>query len=171
MKANPKPGKGNRWIECRLYEECLSKAGLLNWKSLNCEACPLFQSFQKPLASGSIKQENTRICEECSLNKTISSSSPLCASCMARKSHKKRPPKKKISASPKRKDTTQGPSSHKTLIGQPRSDFEVVFSGKYGQILKEIEKLAEEEIRTVDEQIIYIIKTYLSNTQHPGVVK
>jgi len=54
---------------------------------------------------------------------------------------------------------------------QPRANFEVVFAGKYSQLLKELEKVAEREIRTVDEQIIYIIKTYLSNTQHPEAIK
>jgi len=48
---------------------------------------------------------------------------------------------------------------------------EIVFSQKYSQVLKEVERLAEDQVRTTEEQIIYIIKTYLSNTQHSGDVK
>jgi len=112
-----------------------------------------------------------RICEKCGNNPTIQPNSPLCASCIGKqawkdgKAKKKRPSKKKTPASLKTKETIKGQDKRKAEIGQPRGDFEVVFSGKYSQVLKEVERLAEEEIRTVDEQIIYILKNYLSNTQ------
>ena len=171
MQTKPKKGKGERLLDCPHYQSCLDRAALLNQKSFNCESCGFYiETLQKPPVS-TAKQENTRICEECSRNKTISATNSLCASCMARRSHKKRPPNKKAPGSLKRKETTQGKGKHKAEIGQPRANFEIVISGKYSQVLKEVEKLAEEEIRTVDEQIIYIIKNYLSNTQHPGVVK
>jgi hypothetical protein len=171
MQTKPKKGKGERFFDCPQYESCLDFAAIQNWKAFNCESCKYYtETLQKPPAA-TAKQENTRICSECNKAKTISPKHPLCASCMARRSHKKRPPKKKGSTSIKRKDTTQGQAKHKAEIGQPRANFEIVISGKYSQVLKEVEKLAEEEIRTVDEQIIYIIKSYLSNTQHPGAIK
>ena len=177
MQTKPKKGKGERFLDCPHYESCLDFAAVQNWKSFTCIACEVYiETIQKPPES-TAKQENTRICEKCGEKPTIQPNSPLCASCIGKqawtdgKAKKKRPPKKKISASPKRKDTTQAQGMHKTEICQPRPHFEVIFSEKYGQVLKEVEKLAEIEIRTVDEQIIYIIKTYLSNTQHPGAIK
>jgi len=186
MKARPSKGQGNRFLECRLYDECLDVAGLRSWKAWSCEECDLYKSIfgekaseneLKDMSTPPEKKENTRICEKCGKNPTIQPNSPLCASCIGKqawkdgKAKKKRHPNKKVSTSTKRKDTTQGHDKRKAEIGQPRAHFEVVFSGKYSQVLKEVEELAEEEIRTVDEQIIYIIKTYLSNTQHPGAVK
>jgi len=117
------------------------------------------------------KKENIRICSDCKEKITISSKHPLCASCMARRSNKKRPPNKRAPSSLKRKEATQGKGKRKTEIGQPRANFEVVFEEKYSQVLKEVEKLANKEIRTVDEQIVYILKNYLSNTQHPEAIK
>ena len=165
VAMNPKRGKGERNIACEQYSECLDTVAKKDWKSFNCESCGFYiETLQKPPAA-TVKQENTRICEQCSRNKTISAKHPLCPQCMAQRSNKKRPPNKKAPGCLKRKETAQGKGKHKAEIGQPRANFEVVFSGKYSQVLKEVEKLAEIEIRTVDEQIIYIIKTYLSNTQ------
>lgn len=156
---NPKKGAGERDLECRLYEDCLSKAGLLNWRSFHCESCPLFQSIHKLPAT--TKQENERMCSECGSKKTISPNSTLCASCMARRSNKKRPSSKKTLTSFKTKETIKGQDKHKAEIGQSRANFEIVFSGKYRQVLKEVEKLAEEEIRSTEEQIVFILKNYL----------
>lgn len=170
MQAKPKKGKGKRFLDCPHYESCLDFAAIQNWKNLSCESCPIFKSEVKGMSTIPEKEENTRICEKCGKNPTIQPNSPLCASCIGKqawkdgKAKKKRPSNKKASALPIRKRTTQG-QEHKVEIGQPRTNFEVVFKGKYGKVLKEVEKLAEEEIRTVDEQIVYIIKNYLSNTQ------
>jgi len=171
MKAAPKKGRGERALYCPTYESCLDFAAVQNWKAFNCEQCGFYaETLQKPPES-TAKQENTRICEKCGNNPTIQPNSPLCASCIGKhawkdgKAKKKRPPNKKVPASLERKETTQGKSKRKAEIGQPRGDFEVIFSEKYGQVLKEVEKLAEIEIRTVDEQIVYILKNYLSNTQ------
>lgn len=179
MNARPSKGPGDRFLECRLYDECLDVAGLRNWKAWNCGGCDFYKSiFGKKVPENNLKdmstipekKENTRICEDCDKT-TISPKHPLCASCMAGRSHKKRPPNKKAPASLKRKGSTQSQGKHKAEIGDSGRDMEVVFKGKYGKVLKEVEKLAEEEIRTVDEQIIYIVKSYLSNTQHPGAIK
>ncbi|HUV59816.1 MAG TPA: hypothetical protein VMW09_06855 [Desulfatiglandales bacterium] len=174
MKARPSKGPGDRFHECRLYDECLDVAGLRSWKAWSCEECDLYKSiFGKKASENELKdmstppgkKENIRLCEDCKEKPTISPNNPYCASCMAIRSHKKRPRNKKAAGSTKRKDTTQGQGKRNAEIGQPRADFEVVFSEKYSQVLKEVEKLAEEEIRSTEEQIVYIIKNYLSNTQ------
>jgi len=47
-----------------------------------------------------------------------------------------------------------------------KSDIEggmiIVYFGQYGSILKEVEKLAEREIRPVEMQIIYMLKNQLN---------
>ncbi len=161
MRTKPKKGKGERLLDCPHYENCLDFAAIQNWRQFNCEECSLYKAFQNAQAAPVKKDNNTRICKDCNEKPTISPKHSLCASCMARLSNKKRLPKKKVLASPKRKGNPQGQGRHRPEIGQPRANFEVVFSGKYSQFLKEIEKLAEEEIRTVDEQIIFILKNYL----------
>jgi len=177
MKAKPKNGKGERFLDCSHYESCLDFAAIQNFKAFNCEQCEYYlETLQKPPAA-TVKQENTRICEKCGNNPTIQPNSPFCASCLGKqawkdgKAKKKRPSKKKAPASLERKETTQGKGKHEAVIVDSERYVEVVFKGKYGQVLKEVEKLAEEEIRTVDEQIIYIVKTYLSNTHHSGIIK
>jgi len=177
MKAQPKKGKGERLLDCPRYEGCLDFAAIQNWKAFNCEQCGFYmETLQKPPES-TVKQENTRLCSECGKNPTIQPNSPLCASCIGKqawkdgKAKKKRPPNKKAPGSLKRKETTQGKGKHKAEKAQQRGNMEIVFKGKYNKLLEEVEKLAESEIRTVDEQIVYIIKTYLSNTQHSGAVK
>jgi len=171
MQTKPKKGKGERFLDCPNYESCLDFAAIQNWKSFNCESCPSFKAEIKEISVMNEKKENTRICSECGKNLTIQPNSPLCASCIGKqawkdgKAKKKRPLKKKIPASPKRIETTQGKDKHKAEIVDSGRNMEVVFSGKYGQVLKEVEKLANKEIRTVDEQIVYILKNYLSNTQ------
>lgn len=165
MKAEPKKGKGGRFLDCPRYESCLDFVAIQNWKSFNCESCPFFKSEVKEMPTKSEKKENTRICSECDRNVTISPKHSLCPSCMAQRSNKSRP-KKKVPASTKRKDTVQATQGiNKAEIGQPRANFEIVISGKYSQVLKEVEKLAEEQIRSIDEQIVFILKNYLKGVK------
>ena len=176
MKPKPKPGKGERYLDCPHYESCLDFAALQNWKAMNCEQCDYYlEILQKPPAA-TVKQENARICSECGKNPTIQPNSPLCASCIGKKAwkdgkaKKKRPSKKKAPGSLKIKETAKGQDKRKGEIGQPQADFPAIFEGKYKDILKELEKVAADEVRTVDEQIIYIIKSYLK-TYHSESVK
>lgn len=39
MSGNPKPGDGNKKIDCTLYRDCLDLAAKKNWKNFNCEGC------------------------------------------------------------------------------------------------------------------------------------
>lgn len=162
MQTKPKKGKGERFLDCPHYESCLDFAAIQNWRAFNCESCGYYiETLQKPPAA-TVKQETTRICEKCGKKPTIQASSPLCASCIGKQAWKDGKAKKKIPSKPKRKET-QG--THKSESGQSQANFEVVFSGKYSQVLKEVEKLAEEEIRSIDEQIVFILKNYLKGVK------
>ena len=163
-------------MDCPHYESCLDFAAIQNWKAFNCESCDFYIDSLKKAPAMTTKQENTRACSKCGERPTIQPNSPLCASCIGKQAWKdgkakKRPPNKKVPASTKRKETTQGQGKHKAEIGQPRAHFEVIFNEKYSLVLDEVERLAEDQVRTTEEQIIYIIKTYLSNAQQPGVIK
>ena len=168
MQNKPKNGKGKRALDCPHYESCLDFAAIQNWKAFNCESCDFYiDSLKKPSPSPE-KKENARICEKCGKKPTIQPNSPLCASCIGKQAWKdgkakKRPPNKKVPASTKRKETTQGQGKHKAEIGQPRAHFEVIFNEKYSHILNKVQKLAEDEIRSFEEQIVYILKGYLKD--------
>ena len=171
MQTRPKKGKGERFLECRYYDDCLDFAGLQNWKNFNCEFCNLYQTiFKKTEGENQVKgmsrsietQKNTRICEECNKNKTISPKHSLCASCMAIRSHKARSGKKKDPVKPKSKKTIHD----KAKPEKPQKGHDTALTiefGKYASVLNEIEKVAEEEVRSVDLQVIYILKKYLKN--------
>ena len=147
----PGRGKGERNIHCDHYDECLSVAAQENWKSFNCEDCPLFRGATKEVSAMTEKKENTRICEDCKEKPTISPKHPLCASCMARRSKQGR-------------EKEKGIGQAEILDSGPNIELVLRF-GKHGYLLKEIEKLAEEEVRPVDLQVIYMLKKYLSNRE------
>jgi hypothetical protein len=100
IQTRPAKGKGDRWMACKFYEDCLDLASLKNWHSFNCTRCPLYQHvFQKmeintmkpskanTAAQTENKKQNTRLCAECHKRVTISPTSPLCAHCMAIKAN------------------------------------------------------------------------------------
>jgi len=178
MKAKPENGKGERFLDCPHYESCLDFAAIQNWKFMTCESCPFFKSEVKEMPTKPQKKENTRICSECGVNHTIQPSSPLCASCIGKqawkdgKAKKKQLPKKKIPPSPKKRDITQGKGKHKAEKVQQRGNMELTIRfGKYASLLTEIEKMAFDQVRPPDLQVIYILKSYLLNKKHSGAVK
>ncbi|MEW6666220.1 MAG: hypothetical protein AB1512_13505 [Thermodesulfobacteriota bacterium] len=106
------------------------------------------------------KPENTRICEECKTRKTIHPNSPLCASCMA-----KRPKKPKDQAERGRKKREAKPEGQGKDPGEkssPGGDLTLVIDfGRYASVLDEVKDLAEEEMRPVDLQCIFMLREYL----------
>jgi len=124
------------------------------------------------------KKDNTRICKLCNKNLTIQPSSPYCASCLALKAKASRAKKKKVSEEPSRNmkgsrgdsaavkmEEAPTKTSQEGEIVDPGRNMNSIFRGKYAYLLEEICRIAENEVRTVDEQIIYIVKNYLSNNQ------
>jgi len=123
------------------------------------------------------KSENPRMCKDCGIRPTIQPNSPYCASCLALKGKEARARKKQASqgASKPGKEKQEAQAALKTEKGptQTIQEEEIVDSGanmelvlkfgKYGHLLKEIERLAEEEVRPVELQVIYMLKRYLSN--------
>lgn len=179
MKGNPKQGEGDKKIDCDLYEDCLGYAAKKDWHNFNCEACTYIGKGQGTEPTTTAKKENTRICEDCKEKPTLSPNCPLCPSCMAKRSNQGRSAKQEPKAKrprgrpPKMRPTgnhgdcqkgtgaTQSmPKPEKAAVGSNMA-LTIEF-GKYGHILKEIQKLAEEEVRPVELQVIYMLKNALS---------
>jgi len=81
-------GPGERFLDCPGYENCLSFAGIQNWRSFNCEACSTFKARLKVIKTASEK-ENTRLCEDCREKFTISPKHRYCRSCLGKLGRKK----------------------------------------------------------------------------------
>ena len=163
MEAKPAKGKGERFLDCRFYEECLDLAGLRNWSAFNCGSCPIYLIFNKKVNT---TQQNTRICRECNEKPTIHPNSALCASCLGQRAWH---PDKRRNTLAKRKNKEGIQDKPKPEKSQERHDTALTIEfGKYASILRDIEKLAEQEVRPVDSQIIYILKKYLNGDSIPG---
>jgi hypothetical protein len=160
--GSPKRGKGQRDAECRRYDACLNIAVKKDWRSWNCESCPYFMPGNENRVE---KPENTGLCEKCG-EKPKFGRSPYCASCMARKSNEARKGKKTKKTKPRRGRKKAGHTKDKAEKSPPRDDTAVITIdfGKYAPILRKIERLAEEEIRSVESQVIYMLKTCLKGS-------
>ncbi|MBN2468018.1 MAG: hypothetical protein JXD19_07690 [Deltaproteobacteria bacterium] len=98
-----------------------------------------------------------KLCEECGQKQVISHGSRLCASCMAKRSRK---PKPETEAPKKcRHDKSAKPEK----VPKQSASVVTIDFGKYVAILKQVEKLADEEMRPVDLQVIYILKNYFKS--------
>jgi len=163
MPAKPARGPGERFLECRHYDECLDLVELRNWKSFNCTHCGIYVSVSKGMGAENPKvktaEQNTRICDGCHQRPTIHPNSRLCSSCLGKLAW--HPDKRKHTlAKRKNKEGTQDkPGAEKSQ--KCRDTALTIEFGKYVSVLRDIEKLAEQEVRPVDSQIIYILKKYL----------
>jgi hypothetical protein len=102
-----------------------------------------------------------KICKKCEERETLSKSCPYCAKCMGDIARDKKQAKK----TPETKDS-KGTRERPDLPGKARPgaitavtiDFE-----NYGGLLVSIHELANEEVRPVDLQIIYLLKSKISD--------
>ena len=159
--GNPQRGQGRRNEDCGLYEDCLDHAAVQDWEGFHCEACSVNQTEEeKTIMTDTQKPENTRICEDCKTRKTISPQSSLCPVCMAKRSNKPKDPAR--SARSKKLAKPKYPSKDPGEISSPGADLKLVIDfGKYGAVLDMITDLAEEEMRPVELQAIFMLREYL----------
>jgi len=164
--VNPKRGRGQRNEPCEFYNICLDLAAKKDWKTFNCESCEHYGG-NKTVTE---KIENKRMCSKCKDNFTISPANDLCASCMARKSNEARKSnnagkaKLKALAKSNRKANNKGKGKAEKSILVPISKLEINFD-HYKILFDQIHDLATEQIRTPEQQILYLLKT------HPNLVK
>ena len=153
----PKRGKGQRNETCEFYNICLDLAAKKDWKTWNCKSCEYYVGNMTVTE----KIENKRLCSKCKDNFTISPTNDLCASCMARLSNEVRKARKaKLKAPAKSNTKGKGKAEKSSLVPIPSSEIQIDF-GKHTLVLDEIKDLAEEEMRPIEWQIIYMQKNHL----------
>jgi hypothetical protein len=155
-KPKPIAKLGDRNEKCDQYDKCLTFAARQDWRRMSCEACPFFKDQkQKP---GAPKMENKRICKECGERPTMQPASPYCSKCL---NDMKRAKQSADSAPKKKNEGTDKPKAvniQKTVDTVVKIDF-----GRYISVLKEIEKLADKEMRPLGFQVAYILQKHLEN--------
>jgi len=171
-KPKPQRGKGDRRESCIFYNDCLDQVDKNEWRSFNCEGCPLYRPETGKAMVIKDKIKNTRVCETKGCGKiTFNPNCPLCPSCMAKKANEKRATKKveheknkEIIRAKKQQNGTQG--QLKVEKASPGGDTALTIEfGKHGPILDAIKEIAEEEVRPLDMQVIYMLKNQLRYIQ------
>ena len=100
-----------------------------------------------------------RMCITCGEKPTISDSCPYCPSCMRKKSMESRKGKT-APVHARRKETKKDKARpEKTPPGEIMT-VEIDF-GRFPLILKQLQNLADEEIRPLDLQVIYLLKQHI----------
>ena len=130
MRCRPIRGQGQRYLECKWYEDCLDVAGLKNWRFWHCERCDVFRAFHG-IPSMEDKKVNERICEECHERPTISPKHPYCASCLGALGRKKQLAKGLPTGAPKKPQ--EGPTETLKVdisVTIPKELFRLIFSSK-----------------------------------------
>jgi len=155
-QERPSRGNGKRNISCEKYGKCLDIAAKKDYKTFNCEKCPFFTDQKQTPKPAKI--ENTRVCERCNERPTMQASSPYCSRCLTDMKRAKQ----KAADTQKKKD--KGHSKPKTGIPQKTAATAVTIDfGKYISVLKEVEKLADKEMRPLGMQVAYILQKHLEN--------
>lgn len=103
---------------------------------------------------------NKPLCKQCGLKPTISAGSPYCPSCMAKRSHKKRKGSENVSMGVKKERAYTGKPEPTPPSKASRDTITIEFK-RHISILKEVEKLADQEMRPLDCQILYMLKRYI----------
>ena len=107
------------------------------------------------------KPEETKpvkLCTICRTKPTISASSNTCPSCMAKKANEKTR-LAKIAANSGKPVKTEDKDQVEKTAPRPSQAVTIDFS-KYAHVLKQVADLAENEMRPLDLQIIYLLKRH-----------
>jgi len=107
-------------------------------------------------------EEGARLCKDCGEKPTMSPYSPYCSSCMQKRAIKARMKSKKAS---KREKEEIRPTGHRKETSKAGRVIMPVDFGGHREILEAVVRLAEEELRPVGIQIIFMLKTCL---KRPG---
>lgn len=151
------------------------------WEDFYCpEDCPEFIETRpdSPIvkeAPVQEKKEAVKLCETCKEKPVIHPNSKECASCMAKRAHKakdKAPKEKKTKKAPSKKQSPRtGVDAHIDRREAEEEPVILVHFDGYGEILEEIERLAKEETRTVELQVIHLLKRSLAATPPQDIVR
>ncbi|MDY6989230.1 MAG: hypothetical protein SWQ30_14360 [Thermodesulfobacteriota bacterium] len=175
MAAKPKRGPGGRSVECPEYPKCLDLAAKKDWKSFNCEACARYDKKRatNPKLMTTEKKKNTRLCD-CG-KPALSPTCPYCPSCMAKKSNEARAAKQKAEKRPPERPSS-GRTGEETALDMPKKEKPptgpdtalVIDFGKYPRVFEQVKARAEEEVRPIDLQVIFMLKQGLQASVEEG---
>ena len=110
-------------------------------------------------------EDGARLCKDCGEKPTMSPRSPYCSSCMQKRAIKARMENQKASKRTKKEGATVRAIAH--FQGTPKAGTAAIRIdfGKNREVLGAIVRLAEEEMRPLEVQIIYILKSYLKRSE------
>lgn len=120
-----------------------------------------------------MQDKKPALCEECRAKPVMSPGGKLCASCMARRSNRNRKNAQGVGRPRGRPKKTSPKPPPKTGIKDYMDRMEAkagepiitVHFDEHRDILEEISRLAEKETRTLELQVIHLLKEYLSGPQ------
>ena len=112
------------------------------------------------------------LCEMCGKRPRLKTV-PYCGSCLAKRGAAKRAQEKALGGAPEQKNKVgrpRGRPRHRVEPDGPPPAQETALTidfRKYPGLLNEIKKLADDEIRSPDQQVIYVVKSYLRGETRP----
>jgi len=159
-------GQGIRYLDCERYDACLDHAARNDWNGFDCGSC-IYAAKQKKSESKEIEAP-ALLCAECGERERMGSS-PYCARCMAIRGNKARAKKKNGEKPQKLRDTKVKPKAE-NAPEEPHAALRIEF-GKHVAVLREIERLADQEIRPIECQVIYMLKAQLENSKEKRTEK
>jgi len=116
-------------------------------------------------------ESKARLCKDCGEKPTISPRSPYCSSCMQKRAVgaralKKTAPGKNKGPQARKKRGEPGERASPKVKEEPKAGINAirVDFGGHPEVLGATVKLAEEEMRPLDVQIIYMLKSYLKRS-------
>jgi len=172
MTGSPGEGKGSRKLDCDLYDTCLDLAAKKDWDGFHCEGCTheADQVSARDAGVTDVTGKAKALCSDCQEKETLGNS-PYCASCLGVRGNRAKAAKAKSKRAekPEKAKKTQSKPKSKKAQGKANTALTIEF-GKHVSILRQIESLADREIRPVDCQVIYMLKTQLARVEagQPG---
>ena len=180
MAGSPGAGKGSRNLDCDLYEDCLDQVVKKDWDGFHCEDCT-YEADQASGRDAGVTGKAKALCSDC-LERPTLGSSPYCAKCLgvrgnrakaakaakakdtgAEKPKKAAKAKNKGTEKPKKAKETQDKPKGKKVLNDANTALTITIDfGKHPLIIREVERLAEDQIRPVVFQIIYMLKAHLN---------
>lgn len=161
-------GQGTRHLDCDRYEACLDYAAKKDWDGFHCEGCT-YEAGQARARDAGVTGKIKALCSDCQEKETLGNS-PYCASCLgvrgnrAKAAKAAKAGKDKGSEKPIKAKKTQSKPKDKKTLRHVNTALTVEF-GKHVSILREVENLADKEIRPVDCQVIYLLKAQLARME------
>jgi len=158
----PTNKNGPKDLDCPHYESCLTYAAQEDWSFFSCEDCDCFELKDSPGEKilDAQKKNEKGFCKKCNKRPTIQPNSPYCSICLNEMRKRARDGKKNISVVAKKKKKGNNKAKTERTQRGAKAVLTIDFE-KHAAILTTISKLAEEEFRPLNLQIIFMLKNQL----------